>query len=276
MFFRHTVGMEWVRHFQHPCFDVEVYGLAAGGSVRVRCSRCTVNVRLRAGQHGGERGLANDEQIIYDQRPVGSVLFIPTGQSFSLCSDGGGEYVTLRIDHSFMRAILPFDLPNPEMMPPFHMPELEQLMRRMASRICDVSPDEMEPLARSAGVLMGRHMASRHQKGEGTVFRSRLPRVLAHIEAHLADELPLDKLAAMAGMSVSAFRRNFALVTGMPPHKFIMAARVRRAQVLLMDESLPLAVIAHEVGFGTQSRFCTVFREVAGVTPSEYRRRQAA
>ena len=184
--------------------------------------------------------------------------------------------MTLRIDYSFMRAILPFELPNPEMMPPFHMPELEQLMRRMASRICDVSPDEMEPLARSAGVLLGRHMASRHHKGEGTVFRSRLPLVLAHIEAHLADELPLDKLAVMAGMSVSAFRRNFALVTGMPPHKFIMAARVRRAQVLLMDESLPLAVIAHEVGFGTQSRFCTVFREVAGVTPSEYRRRQAA
>lgn len=72
-------------------------------------------------------------------------------------------------------------------------------------------------LVRSAGVLLGRYMASRHHKGEGTAFRSRLPLVLAHIEAHLADELPLDKLAAMAGMSVSAFRRNFALVTGMRP-----------------------------------------------------------
>ena len=274
MFFRHTVGMEWVRHFQHPCFDVEVYGLAASGSVRVRCSRCTVNVRLRAGKHGGERGLAGDEQIIYDQRPVGSVLFIPTGQSFSLCSDGGGEYVTLRIDHSFMRAILPFDLPNPEMMPPFLLPELESLMRRMASQICDTTPDAMETLVRSAGVLLGRHMAS--GGGPDSLCRARLSRVLAYIEAHLSEDMSLGELAAIAGMSVAAFRRHFGSVTGMPPHRFIMAARVRRAQALLLGTDMSLSQVAHAVGYATQSRFCTVFRDVAGVTPGEYRRKQAA
>ena len=83
-------------------------------------------------------------------------------------------------------------------------------------------------------------------------------------------------LAAMAGMSVAAFRRNFALVTGMPPHRFIMAARVRRAQALLLGTDMALSQIAHAVGYATQSRFCTVFRDVAGVTPSEYRRRQSA
>ena len=44
--------------------------------------------------------------------------------------------------------------------------------------------------------------------GDGTVFRSRLPLVLAHIETHLADELSLDKLAVMTGMS--EFRRRQA------------------------------------------------------------------
>ena len=277
MFHRHTVGIEWARQFHHPCFDVEAYGLKEGGEIRVRAARCSVNIRLRTGVHDGERGVGEAGELIYASRPVGSLIFVPTATWVTLCSDGGGEYVSVRFEPSYLKALSPPEsAPIDDALSPFRLPELEMLMRQIATRVCDATRDDMEPLARSAGVMLTRHMRTLSSGNHQSAFRSRLPNVLAHIEAHLADELPLDKLAAMAGMSVSAFRRNFALVTGMPPHKFIMAARVRRAQVLLMDESLPLAVIAHEVGFGTQSRFCAVFREVAGVTPSEYRRRQAA
>lgn len=278
LFHRHTVGVLWAKHFLHPCFEVETYGLADGGEIRVRAARCSVNVRLRVGRHSGERGLGQNGELIYANRPVGSLIFIPTATWVTLCSDGGGEYASVRFDPSYLKSLAPAEASaaSDDVIPPFTLPELDALMRRMAERVGDATHEEMEPMARSVGVLLTRHMAFSHVQTAGSVFRSRLPAVLAHIEAHLADDLPLDKLAAMAGMSVSAFRRNFALVTGLPPHKFIMAARVRRAQALLMDDSLSLAEIAYTVGFGTQSRFCTVFREVAGVTPSEYRRRLAA
>lgn len=55
-----------------------------------------------------------------------------------------------------------------------------------------------------------------------------------------------------------------------------LAARVRRAQALLLGTDMSLSQVAHAVGYATQSRFCTVFRDLAGVTPGEYRRKQAA
>lgn len=266
------------RHFHHPCFDVEVYGLQEGGEIRVRASRCAVNIRLRAGVHEGERGIGEAGELIYASRPVGSLIFVPTATWVTLCADGGGEYASVRFDPSYLKSLAPPDASavTNDVLAPFCLPELEMLMRQIASRVCDASHEEMEPLVRSVGVMMGRYMVTLSQGSHPSAFRSRLlPNVLTHIEAHLADELPLDKLAAMAGMSVAAFRRNFALVTGMPPHRFIMVARVRRAQTLLMNEQWSLTQIAHEVGFNTQSRFCAVFRQIAGVTPGEYRRRQS-
>ena len=276
MFHRHSVGIQWARQFHHPCFDVEVYGLKEGGEIRVRAARCSVNVRLRAGVHEGERGIGEAGELIYASRPVGSLIFVPTATWVTLCADGGGEYASVRFDPSYLKALAPPDAAaaSNDVLPPFLLPELESLMRRMASQICDTTPDAMETLVRSAGVLLGRHMAS--GGGPDSLCRARLSRVLAYIEAHLSEDMSLGELAAIAGMSVAAFRRHFGSITGLPPHRFIMAARVRRAQALLLGTDMALSQIAHAVGYATQSRFCIVFREVAGVTPSEYRRKQAA
>ena len=49
--------------------------------------------------------------------------------------------------------------------------------------------------------------------------------------------------------------------------------RIERARELLADPKLSVTDIALAVGYETPSAFAATFRKVAGVTPSQFRRR---
>lgn len=101
-------------------------------------------------------------------------------------------------------------------------------------------------------------------------------RILAHIEANLADSLSLRELAAMAGLSVWRFATVFRQTVGEPPHRFISQLRVRRAQALLR-QGMPLASVASAVGFCDQSHLTRRFKHLCCMTPGAYQsgRKQA-
>jgi transcriptional regulator GlxA family with amidase domain len=93
--------------------------------------------------------------------------------------------------------------------------------------------------------------------------------VLAHIDAHLCRPLPLAGLAELAGLSIWRFSTVFRERLGMPPHRYIRVLRVRRAQALL-EEGMPAAIVAGEVGFYDQSHLARCFKRVCNMTPSQY------
>ena len=76
----------------------------------------------------------------------------------------------------------------------------------------------------------------------------------------------------MARLSPFHFSRAFKQATGSAPHQFVIARRVRRAQLLLAAGSCSQAQIAYETGFASQSHFASTFRRVTGMTPGQYRR----
>jgi len=59
--------------------------------------------------------------------------------------------------------------------------------------------------------------------------------------------------------------------TGTTPHQYVMRQRVERAQEHLRESRTPLAEVATQVGFETQSHFTSVFRRLVGATPKHYR-----
>src|ERR671924_717403 len=76
------------------------------------------------------------------------------------------------------------------------------------------------------------------------------------IEEHLDTGLTLEQMAAAAHLSAYHFARQFKAATGMPPHQYVIARRVERAQQLLQpDSDLSLAEIAAHAGFSDQSQF---------------------
>ena len=105
----------------------------------------------------------------------------------------------------------------------------------------------------------------------GLLPLSRLRRVTDYIREHLDQELTLARLGAAVYMSPYHFARLFQHSTGLPPHRFVVRARIDRAVTLLVAPGLSIAQISKLVGFRTPSHFSTVFRRLMGVTPREYR-----
>lgn len=104
-----------------------------------------------------------------------------------------------------------------------------------------------------------------------TLPLSRLRRVTDYIREHLDQHLTLAQLGAVVFMSPYHFARLFQHSTGVPPHRFVVRARIDHAADLLAAPELTIAQISRVVGFRTPSHFATVFHRIMGVTPSAYR-----
>lgn len=97
-------------------------------------------------------------------------------------------------------------------------------------------------------------------------------RVVEHVDAHLADDLRLDELAAAGGLSASHLVRAFRSETGMSPHQYVVRARIERAKELLVRTQTPIGDIASMCGFSSAGHLATWFKRLTGTTPSEFRR----
>jgi AraC family transcriptional regulator len=92
------------------------------------------------------------------------------------------------------------------------------------------------------------------------------------MEARLEGDLGLDELACEAGLSTSHFIRSFRESAGKTPYQFLLDLRVQKAQTLMRNPHTSLAEIARSTGFADQHHLARVFRRIAGITPSTYRR----
>ncbi len=101
--------------------------------------------------------------------------------------------------------------------------------------------------------------------------RSPIAKVQAHVMNHIAGDLTVEALAAIAGISARSFARSFVDATGITPHEFIERARVDIARNLLEGSDLALKAIAYRAGFGSADRMRIVFLKRLGVTPAQYR-----
>jgi AraC family transcriptional regulator len=97
-----------------------------------------------------------------------------------------------------------------------------------------------------------------------------LNQVVDYIIGNLAHSLTLDQMAAIAHLSPYHFARQFKATTGWPPHQYVIARRVERAQQLLRgNRDVTLAEVAQAVGFADQSHFSLQFKRIVGATPRQ-------
>ena len=163
-------------------------------------------------------------------------------------------------------------------------PLVEQIARAIRAEMLDPAPAGkmlVETLAAALGVhLLSRcsglaPAAVRPPALRGALDPRRLSRVTGYIEAHLADELTVERLAGEACLSRFHFARAFKAATGMPPHRYVTDRRIARARALIARGGLPIAEIAAACGFSSPAYFARWFKRLAGATPSDYRARGA-
>jgi AraC-like DNA-binding protein len=100
---------------------------------------------------------------------------------------------------------------------------------------------------------------------------ARLRRVREQIEERLSEAVRLDDLAGDVGLSKEYLVRSFASRYGMPPHRYLVHARVNRARALL-DAGVSAADVALSCGFVDQSHLSRWFKRIVGATPGCYQR----
>ena len=108
---------------------------------------------------------------------------------------------------------------------------------------------------------------------DASVFeRSVLADVVAFLDGRLRVPPSLPELAHLSGLSPSHFSRKFRRSTGLSVERFINRRRIAAAIPRIKAGDEPLALVAEQLGFATQSHFTRVFSGMTGMTPSRFRR----
>jgi AraC-like DNA-binding protein len=102
-----------------------------------------------------------------------------------------------------------------------------------------------------------------------------LRRARALADRYYGEPLNVELLAASAGVSKYHFLRSFAAEYGQTPAQYLCHRRIERAQDLLRATNLTVTEICHLVGFSSLGSFSSKFRQLVGVSPSEYQTRYA-
>lgn len=105
----------------------------------------------------------------------------------------------------------------------------------------------------------------------GHTHFSRLQTAFGYIREHLADDLSAEVLADCAQVSRSHFCRLFQEVTGGPPHRYVLAARLEQARTMLATSNQSIARISQDCGFSSQSHLTSSFRKLHAITPAQFR-----
>ncbi|WP_306395243.1 AraC family transcriptional regulator [Telluria beijingensis] len=126
-------------------------------------------------------------------------------------------------------------------------------------------------------LLLGRHGAAIRRLGLPDSHVRRVARAVAVLRREYARRLPVEELAALAGMSPSSFHHHFRAVTSLTPLQFQKQLRLIEARRLMLAEGASASLAAHTVGYESVQQFTREYGRMFGLPPvREVRRLQAA
>ncbi|WP_261163952.1 helix-turn-helix transcriptional regulator [Microbacterium sp. Marseille-Q6965] len=99
-----------------------------------------------------------------------------------------------------------------------------------------------------------------------------LRRVRDRIDREYASPLDVEALARGVHLSAGHLSRRFREEYGESPYSYVMTRRVERAMALLRQTELSVTEVCLAVGAQSLGTFSTRFKELVGMSPSEYRR----
>lgn len=94
-----------------------------------------------------------------------------------------------------------------------------------------------------------------------------------YIKEHLADsELSLKSMAEVFGYSVSHLSLLLKQELGLPFQDYVVQERIQQAKILLWTTDLRIYEIAEQVGFEDMNYFSHRFKQLVGLTPSQFKK----
>ena len=102
-----------------------------------------------------------------------------------------------------------------------------------------------------------------------------LDQVLIYIEEHLSQKITLAEVAHHFYISESTITQTFRKKMGVSFYRCVTQRRLIAAKGLILS-GLPMEAVGERVGFADYSSFFRAFKQEYGISPSQYKRQQAA
>ncbi|GGH41496.1 AraC family transcriptional regulator [Paenibacillus silvae] len=93
----------------------------------------------------------------------------------------------------------------------------------------------------------------------------------SYIESRYAENITLNELSEISGISKYHLLRLFTRQKGISPYRYLETIRINQAKRLLEQGLQPIDV-AVQTGFSDQSHFTNFFKKLIGLTPKQYSR----
>lgn len=100
--------------------------------------------------------------------------------------------------------------------------------------------------------------------------RAKLAQVKSYMDENFKEQIRLDDLAQISGMTKFSLLRNFKADYKLSPHAYLINQRINYAKQLLL-EGKTIASTAVTCGFFDQSHFVKTFRHYMGIAPIDYK-----
>jgi len=112
------------------------------------------------------------------------------------------------------------------------------------------------------------NFAPRFDQGDDLVLKAQ-----RWMQANFQKPVALEKIANAATTSERTLIRRYKSVLDMSPTKYLQRLRIARARELLESTAYPVSKISWEVGYEDVNSLRKQFKDIVGLTPSEYRQR---
>ncbi|MFA5532042.1 MAG: AraC family transcriptional regulator [Candidatus Shapirobacteria bacterium] len=99
----------------------------------------------------------------------------------------------------------------------------------------------------------------------------RVKKIYDYINAHYKEDIRLEELANLVGMTPVAFSRFFKLRAGKTISEYIIDIRLGNATRLLVDTTNTISEICYECGFNNVSNFNRIFKKRKECSPKVFR-----
>jgi len=102
-------------------------------------------------------------------------------------------------------------------------------------------------------------------------FKDPMEVAKAYIDSRLSEEISLNQVAAMVGLTPTYFSALFKRITHETFVQYRIHQRMNKAKELLAVPHLRIVDVASDVGYEDYPHFTKTFKKIIGVSPSEYR-----
>lgn len=215
----------------------------------------------------------------------GDILTIWPGELHEVCSNPHRELMTIQFPVTLLSERREFAVymgafrscrllrfsQNPE-----RNRAMDSLARQMGQEAGDDPFPNVEKVIRlyQMFVCLGKSLKNQYQE-EKKLNDATISKILGacqFIRDHCEDTLTLATAAKYAGFSPCYFSRYFKRVTSYGFSEYLTLQRIKRLQILLADDNLPVTDAMYQAGFKSVSTANRVFRQYCGCPPTEYRK----